>query len=108
MATTKNMGVIFQMFQTVHPLNFMFILSPESDNVNMLHCLLSDCEFSISDVTQSIVFQFLQNLQKHFRFSVIFSWKTVQIVIFNIEYLSGSADFHDFGLILQDFEWPFR
>ena len=29
-------------------------------------------------------------------------------MIFNTEYLSGSADFNEFVLILQDFEWPFR
>ena len=62
-----------------------FYVRTQSRNRNMLHCLLFNCEFSISDVTQSIVFQFLQNLQKHFRFSVVFSQKTVQIMIFNIE-----------------------
>ena len=38
-----------------------------------------------------------------------FSWMTVQILIFKAEYLeNGLADFNDFGLILEDFEWPFR
>ena len=33
----------------------------------------------------------------------------VQISIFKVEYLeNGVADFNDLGLILQDFEWPFK
>ena len=44
-----------------------------------------------------------------FGFSVAFSRKIVQISIFKVEYLeNGLADFNDFGLILQDFERPFR
>ena len=44
-----------------------------------------------------------------FGFSVVFSRKIVQISIFKVEYLeNGLADFNDFGLILQDFERPFR
>ena len=39
-----------------------FYVRTQSRNGNMLHCLLFNCELSISDVTQSIVFQFLQNL----------------------------------------------
>ena len=49
--------------------------------------------------------------KQHFRFSVVFSRKTVQvqILIFKVEYLeNGLVDFNDFGLILQDFERPFR
>ena len=40
--------------------------------------------------------------KQHFRFSVVFSGKTVQILIFKVEYLeNGSADFNDFGLIFR-------
>ena len=42
-------------------------------------------------------------------FLSFFSRKIVQISIFKVEYLeNGSAIFNDFGLILQDFELPFR
>ena len=44
-----------------------------------------------------------------FGFSVVFSRKILQISIFKVDYLeNGLADFNDFGLILQDFERPFR
>ena len=48
---------------------------------------------------QAIVFQCVQNLWKQqFRFSVVFSRQTVQILIFKVEYLeNGWAYFHDFG-----------
>ena len=85
-----------------------FYVSIRSKNGNILNCLLFNHAIRISDVTQSIVFQFVQNLQKHhFRFSVVFPRKTVQI--FQVEYLeNSSADFNEFGLILQGFERPFR
>ena len=41
--------------------------------------------------------------------SFFFFWKTVQILIFEDEYLdNGLADFNHFGLILQDFARPFK
>ena len=44
-----------------------------------------------------------------FGFSVVFSHKIVQLSIFKVEYVeNGLADFNHFGLILQDFEQPFR
>ena len=70
-----------------------------------------NCAFIISDVTQSIVLQFLQDFLKNnvFGFSVVFSHEIVQISVFKVEYLeNGLDDFNDFGLILQDFERPFR
>ena len=72
---------------------------------------IRDCVLIISDVTQSIVLQFVQNLSKEniFGFSVVFSRKIVQISIFKDEYLNnGLTDFNDFGLILQDFERSFE
>ena len=100
MATTENMGIVFQMFQTIHPLNFMFVLSQETE------ILIVNLAFQTSH--NLLFFSVNKTSEKHFRFSVVFSQKTVQIMIFNIEYLSISADFNEFVLILQDFEWPFR
>ena len=55
------------------------------------------------------MFQTVYCLIVTFLVSVVFSRKTVQIVIFKVEYLeNGSANFNDFSLILQDFERPFR
>ena len=58
-----------------------------------------------------LFFRFCKTSKKNniFGFSVVFSHKIVQISIFKVEYLKNDlADFNDFGLILQDFEWPFR
>ena len=58
-----------------------------------------------------LLFSFYKNLKKNniFGFSVVFSRKIVHISIFKVEYLeNGLADFNDFGLILHDFERPFR
>ena len=78
-----------------------------STDGNIRDWLLLNCVFIISDVTQSIALQFLQN--NIFGFSVVFSCKIVQISVLKVEYLeNGMADFNDFGLILQDFERPFR
>ena len=79
-----------------------------STNGNNRDWLLLNCAFIISDVSESIV---LQSLLRNniFRFCVVFSCKIVQISIFKVEYLeNGLADFNDFGLILHDFERPFR
>ena len=47
--------------------------------------------------------------KQNFRFFCLFSRKMVQVSVFKVEYLeNGLADFNDFGLILQDFERPFR
>ena len=60
-----------------------------STNGNIRDCLLFNYAFIISDVIQSIVLHFVQNLQKNniFGFSVVFSRKTVQILILKVEYL---------------------
>ena len=58
-----------------------------------------------------LLFSFYKTYKKT-AFSVFlsfFSRKIVHISIFKVEYLeNGFADFNDFGLILQDFERPFR
>ena len=44
-----------------------------------------------------------------FGFSVVFSRKIVEISVLKVKYLeNGLADFINFGLILQDFERPFK
>ena len=82
-----------------------------STDGNIRDWLLLNCAFIISDVTHSIVLQFLQDFQKT-TFSVFlsfFSRKSVEISIFKVEYLEhGLADFNDFSLILQEFERLFR
>ena len=84
-------------------------MSPTDGNIG--DWLMLNCAFIISDITQSIVLQFLLNFQKNniFGFSVVSSRKIVHISIFKVEYLeNGLTDFNDFGIILQDFERPFR
>ena len=88
-----------------------FYLRIRSTDGNIKDCLLLICAFIISDVTQCIALQFVQNLSKNniFGFSVVFSRKIVQTSIFEVEYLeNGLAAFNDFGLILQDFEQHFK
>ena len=87
-----------------------FFVCIRSADGNIRDCLLLICAFIISDVTESIVLPFVQNLSKTtFVFFVIFSRKIVQILIFKVEHLvNGLADLNDFGLVLQDFERPFR
>ena len=68
-------------------------------------------QFSFVTSQDLLLFSFCKTSKKNnvFGFSVIFSWKTVQILIFKVEYLeNGLGDLNDFGLILQDFERPFR
>ena len=63
-----------------------------------------NCAFIISDVTQTIAFQFVHILQQNniFGFSVVFSRRIVQISMFKVEYLkNGVADFNDFGLFCR-------
>ena len=74
-----------------------------STDRNIRDWLLLNCGFIISDVTQYIVLQLLQNFQRNiFGFCVVFSRKIIQISIFKVEYLENDlADFNDFGLILH-------
>ena len=58
---------------------------------NIQDYLLLNCAFIVSDVIQSIVLQFAKSS------------------IFKVKYLKNTfANYDDFGLILQDFEQPFR
>ena len=100
---TKTITVEFQMCQTIL-IPVKFFVRIRSTNGNIRDCLLFDCAFIISDVPQSIE-------KQNFRFFCLFGlfflcfifWKTVQILIFKVEYLAnGLADFNDFGLTLQD------
>ena len=66
-----------------------------STDGNIRDWLLLNCAFIISDITQCIVLQFLQNFLKNnmFGFSVVLSRKIVQFSIFEVEYLeNGLAD----------------
>ena len=86
----------------------MFTSGLQTEIFEIVYCLIVHLSFWRH---ASIVIQFVQNLQKNniFGFSVVFSGKTVQILIFKAEYLeNGLADFDDFGLILQDFGRPLR
>ena len=86
----------------------MFVLGLETKIILTIYCLTVHLAFLTSH--NLLFFSLCKTLKKtqHFRFSVVFSPKTVQIFIFKVEYLeNGSADFSDFGLILQDFEHPF-
>ena len=75
-----------------------------STDGNIRDWLLLNCAFFISDVTQSTVLQFLQNSKKN-----IFGFLSFFSCLFKVEYLeNGLADFNYFGLILQDFELPFK
>ena len=81
-----------------------FYVRIRSRNGNILDCLSFNCAFSISDVTQSIVFQFVENLlKKHFfGFLSFFLGKLSKSLSFKVEYLeNGSADFDNFGLICK-------
>ena len=75
-----------------------FYVRIRSADRNIQDCLLLNV---ISDVTQSIVLQFVQTCKK--KFSVFLSFFS----IFKVEYLENSlAYFNDFGLILKNFEQP--
>ena len=80
-----------------------FFVRIRSRKGNIASCILFNRACIISDVTQSIVLCFVLK-NNIFGFSVVFSWKTVQIFIFKVEYLKiAVTDLNDFGLILQDF-----
>ena len=90
-------------------IKFLVHISPTDGNIR--HWLLLNCAFIIDDVTIIYCFSGFAKLLKkqHFRFLCRFFSKIAQISFFKVEYLeNGLADFNDFGLILQDFEQPFR
>ena len=70
----------------------MLVSGLQTEICETVYCLIVDLSLLMS--YKSIVLQFLQNLLK--MTSSIF----LSLVVL--------ADFNDFGLILQDFEWPFR
>ena len=109
MVTTKNITVVFQMCQTIHPQNYMFVLAVQTEIFDTGYCWIVHLSFLTSH--NLLFFRFCKTSKKNniFGFSVVFSRKIAQISIFKVEYLeNGVADFNDFGLILQDFERPFR
>ena len=92
----------------------MFVLALQTEIFETGYIVILNCAFITSDVTQSIVLQFLQNFLKKtniFGSSVFFLVKLSksQSLKLKLEYLkNGFAGFNDFGLSLQDFERPFR
>ena len=86
----------------------MFVFSLDAEIFWTVFCLVVHLAFlMIHNLLNSSLYK--TSKKQHFRFSVVFPWKTVQILIFKVEYLeNGSLDFYDFGLILQDFEGPLR
>ena len=85
----------------------MFVFGLETEIFLIVYCLIVHLAFVTS---HNLLFSSLyKTSKKHFRFSVVFYRKTVQILIFKVEYLeNASADFNDFGPIFQDFERPFN
>ena len=84
------------------------ISGPQTEIFETVYCLVVHLSFLTS--YNPLFFSLCKTSKKNiFGFSVTFSWKTVQISICKVEYLENSfANFNDFGLILQDFERPFR
>ena len=79
----------------------MFVFSLEKEIFLTVHYLIVYLAFLTSHnplfsvCTKPLKYQ-------HFRFSVFFSKKSVQILIFKVDYLENDqADFNDFGLILS-------
>ena len=102
----------------------LFVLNHQLEKLSVSHCANSNnlMDFKYSKVVNVKVlkkcevsdFLLEKNLGKItdrvlyfciFGFSIIFSSKTVPILIFKVEYLeNGLADFNKFVLILQDFD----
>ena len=60
MVTTKISQLYFRCVKTIQSIKFYVGIRPTDRNIQ--DCLLLSCAFIISDITQSIVFQFVQNL----------------------------------------------
>ena len=56
----KNMTVVFQMCQTIHPLNSMFVSGLQTEIFETVYFLIVHA-FIISDLAQSVFVQFVQN-----------------------------------------------
>ena len=93
------------MCQTIRPQNFMFVSGLQTEILETGYCLIVHLSF-----LTSLFFSLCKTFKKTFSvFLWFFSQKIVQISIFKVEYLeNGLVDFYDFGLISQDFGWPFR
>ena len=64
------------MCQTIYPQNLFVPIRCTDENIQ--DCLLLNCAFIISDITQSIVSQFMQNFKKT-TFSVFLSFILVEL-----------------------------
>ena len=90
----------------------MFVSGLQTEIFEIVYCCILHLSFLTS---HNLLFFSLYNTSENnifgfsVVFSVVFSRKIVDISIFKVEYLgNGLADFNDFGLILQNFERPFR
>ena len=87
----------------------MFVFGLVTEIFWTVYCLIVHLAFLTSHTVYCLSACAKPLKKQYFRFSVIFPRKTVQVLIFKVEYLeNGLADLNDFGLILQDFERPFR
>ena len=102
------MTVIFQMYQTIHPKRFYLRIRSTDGTFETVYCWY--VHLSFLTLHNLLFFSLCKTSKKqHFRFFCRFSRKIVQILIFKVEYFeNGLADFNDFGLSLQDFQWPFK
>ena len=98
-SNNKNIAVLIQMCQTIHAKHFMFVFCLEIEVFQTIYCLIVNVAFLTSH--NLLFFSSYKTAKKQrCRFSVVFSWKTVQILIFKVEYLeNGSVDFNDFDII---------
>ena len=85
----------------------MFVFGLETEIFQTAYCLIVHFAFLTSH--NLLFFSLYKTSNKqHFRFSVVFSRKIIQTLIFKVEYLeNGSVVFDDFCLIFQDSERPF-
>ena len=101
----KNTTAAFQMCQTIHSLTFMFVFGLQTEIFQNVYCLI--VQFSSVTSQNLLLFSFAKPPKNNI--FAFFSRFSVQILMFKVEYLeNGLAVFNDFGLILQDFERPFR
>ena len=80
----------------------MFVSGLQTEIFETVYCLIVHLSFLTS--YYPLFFSLYKTSKNNiFGFSVVFSRKTVQISIFNVEYLENSlVNFNDFGFILQD------
>ena len=67
MVTTKNMAVVFQMCQTIHPSEFRFVFGLQTEIFYIVYCLILQLSFVTSQ--NLLLFSFCKTSKKqHLRF----------------------------------------